>query len=490
MLLRVSEAVAAPKKHAIRYGLMVLVIAVTLPIALTLNSFHVPTAFATLLLAVVFSVWRFGIGPGLVASVFTIFSIRFFLLEPLYTIDPFALPDEELRVFLLFSEAILLLWLLGSAQRRAQEKLRASEAYLTDAQALSQTGSVSFIVPDAEVFWSAQAYRVLGYSNDISPSVQRMIARVHPGDIALAQSRFFQLKEPARRIDFEHRIVMPDGTLKQLAVLGKAELERDGKIRVSAAVMDVTEAKLTSASLRKSQAELAHVTRLTAMGELVASISHEINQPLAAIKLSAETGARWLDREPPQLDNVRLSLSRVIDNAARAGALISNLRNMTKKTEVQTRPLDLNHVVADVVQILQREAQDRNIRCMIDLESNLKLVEADEVQLQQILVNFLMNGFDAMTTTPESERQISIRSRNCEDSVAVEVQDAGHGITEGVAGRLFDAFFTTKLHGMGIGLSICRTIAEAHGGKVEAFNNEDRGATFRIVLPQVSALVA
>lgn len=489
MVLKVSEAVAMPKKHAIRYGLTVLVSAVTLPIALTLNSFHVPTAFATMLLAVMFSVWRFGIGPGLAASVFTIFSIRFFLLEPLYSIDPFALPDEELRIFLLFSEAILLLWLLGSAQRRAQEKLRASEAYLTDAQALSQTGSVSFIVPDAEVFWSAQAYRVLGYSNDTSPSVQRMIARVHPGDIALAQSRFFQLTEPAKRIDFEHRIVMPDGTLKQLAVLGKAELERGGKIRVSAAVMDVTEAKRISGSLRKSQAELAHVTRLTAMGELVASISHEINQPLAAIKLNAETGVRWLDREPPQLDNVRLSLSRIIDNAARAGALISNLRNMTKKAEVQTRPLDLNHVVADVVQILQREAQDRNIRCTIDLESNLKLVKADEVQLQQILVNFLMNGFDAMATTPESERQISIRSRNCEDSVAVEVQDAGLGIAEGVAGRLFDAFFTTKLHGMGIGLSICRTIAEAHGGKVEAFNNEDRGATFRIVLPQASALV-
>lgn len=235
--------------------------------------------------------------------------------------------------------------------------------------------------------------------------------------------------------------------------------------------------------LRKAQAELAHVTRLTTMGELVASITHEVNQPLGAMKLNAQTGLRWLDRETPELERVGASLHRVVDNAKRAEALISKLRNMARKSEFEVAPIDLNMIASDVIDLLRGEANERGIRCFTDLEPELATVRGDEIQLQQIVVNLMINSFDAMAATPDEHREITIRSRNLVDSVALEVTDLGPGIRPELQDRLFDAFFTTKSHGMGMGLSICRSIAEAHDGKIEAFNNENRGATFRIALP-------
>lgn len=469
-----------------RYGRAVLAVLIALAVAHILDGYGIPTAFATMLLAVMFSVWRSGAGPGLLAAILAIASIRFFFLQPLHSLDPFTLPDENVRRLLLYTESILLLWLLGSALRRGQSRLERSEAFLADAQALSRTGSISFVVPDADVFWSAEAYRLFGFGKEVSPSVRLMLDRIHPGDASTARGRFYGLTEPVERIELEHRIVMPDASVKHLNVLGKAEREKDGRLRISAAIMDITEARRTAGLLRKSQAELAHVTRLTTMGELVASIAHEINQPLGAVKLNAQTGLRWLDREPPELERVEMSLRRIVDNAARAEGLISRIRGMAKKEEAAVAPVDLNRLVGDVVELLRGEAHERGVACLVDLAPDLGEVQGDSIQLQQILVNFLMNGFDAMAATPKEEREIAIRSRNGENGVILEVRDAGPGIQRGSEGRLFDAFFTTKTHGMGMGLSICRSIAEAHSGRIEAFNNEDRGATFRLTLPHCS----
>lgn len=467
-----------------RYGQAFLAVLIALAIAEFLDSYGIPTAFATMLLAVMFSVWRFGAGPGLLASVLGIASIRFFFLQPLHSLDLFELPEENVRRLLLYTEAISLLWLLGAALRRGQNRLARSEAYLADAQALSRTGSISFVAPGADVFWSAEAYRVFGFGKEVSPSVRLILDRIHPEDVSTARSRFYDVAEPVHRIELEHRIVLPDASVKHLNVLGKAERETDGRIRISAAVMDITEAMRTAELLRKSQAELAHVTRLTTMGELVASIAHEINQPLGAMKLNAQTGLRWLDREPPELDRVGMSLKRIIDNAVRAEGLISRIRGMAKKEGAESAPVDLNRLVGGVMELLKGEAHERGVACLVDLEPELSEVKGDSIQLQQILVNFLMNGFDAMAATPREERQITIRSRRSGTSVILDVRDAGPGIQRGSEGRMFEAFFTTKAHGMGMGLSICRSIAETHSGRIEAFNNEDRGATFRLTLPQ------
>ncbi|TCL75506.1 PAS domain-containing sensor histidine kinase [Rhizobium sp. BK251] len=478
---RESDLVSMPETCGVRYGATLLVVAATLPVAITLDHHGIPTAFAVVLLAVIFSVWRFGTGPGLLAAILAIFSVRFFFLMPSQTIDPRLLDDEALRRFLLYVEVILLLWLLASAQRRGQEKLKRSEAYLADAQALSRTGSVSFIVPEGEVFWSAEIYRIFGFGSQVSPAVQSMLDRVHADDMIRARRGFYYLAEPREAIELEHRIVTPDGCTKHLRIYGKAVRQRDGRIRVSAAMMDVSESKRMSESLLKAQAELAHVTRLTTMGELVASISHEVNQPLGAMKLSAQAGLRWLDRESPDLERVGASLNRVVDNANRAEDLILKLRNMAKKHEIEAVPLNLNRIATDVIELLRGEANERDVTCVVDPEPDLKLVDGDEIQLQQILVNFVMNGFDAMAGA--EHREITIRSRNGADSVVLDVTDSGPGIPENLKDRLFDAFFTTKAHGMGMGLSICRSIVEAHGGTIDAFNNEDRGATFRISLP-------
>lgn len=467
-----------------QYGQAILSVLLGFAIAAFLESHGISMAFATMLLAVMFSVWRSGAGPGLLAAILAIACIQFFFLQPLRSLHPFVLHDENVQRLLPYTESILLLWLLGSALRRGQSRLKRSEAYLADAQALSRTGSISFVAPDADVFWSAEAYRVFGFGKDVQPSVQLLLDRIHPDDAGLARRRFYGLTEPVQRIELEHRIALPDASVKHLNILGKAEREADGGLRISAAVMDITEARRTAELLRKSKAELAHVTRLTTMGELVASISHEINQPLGAVKLNAQTGLRWLDREPPELERVEMSLKRIVDNAVRAEGLIAKIRGMAKKADAETAPVDLNRLVGDVMEFLKGEAHERGVACRIDLEPSLGEVKGDPIQLQQILVNFLMNGFDAMAATPREEREITIRSRNRGNEVIFDVRDAGPGIQRGAEGRLFDAFFTTKANGMGMGLSICRSIAEAHCGRIEAFNNDDRGATFRLTLPQ------
>jgi len=466
-----------------RYGYACLAVLAALAVATCLDRFGIPTAFATMLLAVMFSVWRSGPGPGLLAAILAIASIRFFFLQPLHSLDPSTLHDENVRRLLLYSEAILLLWLLGAALRREKSRLERSEAYLADAQALSRTGSIGFTAPDADVFWSAEAHRVFGFGKEVRPSVRLMLDRIHPEDLSKARTRFYGLTEPVTRVELEHRIVMPDASIKHLNILGKVERERDGRLRISAAVMDVTEARCITELLRTSQAELAHVTRLTTMGELVASITHEVNQPLGAMKLHAQTGLRWLDREPPALDRVETSLKRVVDNAVRAEGLISRMRAMAKRQGVETAPVDLNRLVGDVLDLLEGQAHERGVECLVDLEPTLGEVKGDPIQLQQILINFVMNGFDAMAVVPRDDRRITISSRNSGTSVVLDVRDAGPGIQQGAEGRLFDPFFTTKAHGMGIGLSICRSIAEAHSGRIEAFNTTEGGANFRLTLP-------
>jgi PAS domain S-box-containing protein len=249
-------------------------------------------------------------------------------------------------------------------------------------------------------------------------------------------------------------------------------------------VLDLTERKHIEGALRDAQANLAHVVRVTTLGELAASIAHEVNQPLAAVKANAEACLRWLDRETPELDKARRSVEWVIDDCNRANEVIQRVRSLAKKTDLEMAPLDINHVVREVVALVQRELTSHQASLRMELAPALPMILGDRVQLQQVIINLVMNGAEAMQSVTDRSRELVIRSRQDENQqVLVDVTDSGVGISAENADRLFNAFFTTKSSGMGMGLSICRSIVEAHEGRLWATTNVPHGATFQLTLP-------
>jgi PAS domain S-box-containing protein len=248
-------------------------------------------------------------------------------------------------------------------------------------------------------------------------------------------------------------------------------------------VLDLTERKRVEGALRDTQANLAHVVRITTLGELTASIAHEVNQPLAAVVANAEACLRWLDRGP-DLDAARRSVEWIINDGNRASEVIRRVRALAKKTDIEKEPLDVNDIVREVIELVQRELISHRASLRTELASNLPTILGDRVQLQQVMINLVMNGIEAMQSVTDRRRELVIRS--CQDEtqqVLVSLTDCGVGISAENANRLFNAFFTTKSSGMGMGLSICRSIVEAHGGRLSASGNEGPGATFQFVLP-------
>jgi PAS domain S-box-containing protein len=237
-------------------------------------------------------------------------------------------------------------------------------------------------------------------------------------------------------------------------------------------------------ALRNAQTELAHVTRVTTLGELTTSIAHEVNQPLAAVMANAEACLRWLDHETPNLARVRRSVEWVIDDGNRASEVIRRVRALAKKTDIEKVSLDLNSVVKEVITLVQRELSSHNVSLCKELAPTLPVILGDRVQLQQVIINLVMNGIEAMEPVMDRPRELVIRSGQDETRrVLVSVTDCGVGISAENANRLFNAFFTTKSSGLGMGLSICRSIVEAHGGRLSVCRNEGPGATFQFVLP-------
>jgi C4-dicarboxylate-specific signal transduction histidine kinase len=251
-----------------------------------------------------------------------------------------------------------------------------------------------------------------------------------------------------------------------------------------ASVASLFERKRAEETLRQAQAELAHVTRVTTLGELTASIAHEVNQPLAAVVANAEACLGWLDRETPNLDEARRSVEWIIKDGTRAGDVIGRVRALLKKTDTRKAPLDINDVVNEVIALVRRELLSHRVSLRMELARALPVVLADRVQLQQVLINLMTNGIEAMRPIADRPRELVIRSHQGEaDQVSVTVKDCGIGISAENVDRLFNAFFTTKQEGMGMGLSICRSIIAAHGGRLWAAPNLPHGATFHFTLP-------
>jgi C4-dicarboxylate-specific signal transduction histidine kinase len=260
--------------------------------------------------------------------------------------------------------------------------------------------------------------------------------------------------------------------------------DKEDNVEYIGVLMDVTEAKQAEEALQELQASLAHVTRVTALGELTASIAHEVNQPLAAIVTYGDAGLRWLDREVPQLDEVRSTVERMIDCAQLAGDVIARLRALARKTAPEMVRLDINDVIHEILSLIRREIANHQVLVRLELAALLPPILGDRVQLQQVILNLLVNGIQAMALVSDRPRELLIRSRvDTAGQVLVEVGDSGTGIDPAHAGQLFNAFFTTKADGMGMGLSICRSIIEAHGGRIWASPNAGPGTIFQFTLP-------
>jgi C4-dicarboxylate-specific signal transduction histidine kinase len=246
---------------------------------------------------------------------------------------------------------------------------------------------------------------------------------------------------------------------------------------------DLTEFAKASEALRQSQADLAHVSRMTAMGELTASLAHEVNQPITAAVNGASTCIRWLTREEPDLAEAREAALGVIRNAKRAADIISRIRSISKKGESKRQLADVNELIREMIALLRSETSRYSISVRTELDPEHPKVMADSVQVQQVLMNLILNGIDAIKDV-DHEREITIRSQGADDRMMmISVSDTGVGLPPQQADRIFDAFFTTKSHGIGMGLRISRSIVESHGGRLWASDNSPHGASFHFTLP-------
>jgi PAS domain S-box-containing protein len=376
---------------------------------------------------------------------------------------------------------------LGSLEKQRGELAR-SEAYLEEAQRLSHTGSFGWRVATGEITWSEESFRIFGYDKALSITFDMILQRAHPEDRALVQRTLDRASGEGKDFDYEHRLLMPDGSVKNVHVVAHAVRGQAHQLDFIGAVMDVTKARRLEEQMNQARSDLAHVARVTTLGELTAAIAHEVNQPLGALVMSGYAGLRLLAAEQPDLVEARSALKEMIDCGVRAGEVISRLRALVKKSPARRELLDINDAIKDVIVLAGAEAKRNRVSLQTELSDDLPLVLGDRIQLQQVILNLIMNGIEAMSGTDQPRRKVVVASR--EDggkSVLVEVRDSGAGLQGVAADRLFDAFYTTKPEGMGIGLAVSRTIVESHGGQLQALPDVATGAIFQFRLPISSA---
>jgi PAS domain S-box-containing protein len=494
----------------------------------------------------------------------------------------------------------------------AQEALRRSEAYLAEAQKLSHTGSFGWDISTGEIYWSQETFRIFGYEPAHKAAIEMVMRRTHPEDRSAVQQLIERVSRERKAFDFEHRLLMPDGSVKYTRVVGHPSKDESGRFEFVGAVTDITERKRGELLLRESeqrfraifneagtgitlldlvpgqpvennralqtmlgctreelsrfetyneltfeanretdatvfrelsngsrdtlrqekhficrdgrsvwanviftllrdpegrpryiisihediterkqsedalhqaQADLAHVNRVTTMGELTASLAHEVNQPIAAAVTNANTCLRWLTRDHPDLEEARDAAMRIVKDGTRAADIISRIRLLFKKGMPRWELVDVNEVIRDMIVLFHSEATRYNALIRTGLAADLPQVMADRVQLQQVLMNLMINALDAMKDV-DGTRELDIKSQRGEnEQLLVSVSDTGVGLPSQHADQIFNAFFTTKPHGTGMGLRICRSIAESHGGRLWATANPGRGATFHLTLP-------
>jgi C4-dicarboxylate-specific signal transduction histidine kinase len=398
----------------------------------------------------------------------------------------------------------------GTERENLTQELRRREAYLGEAQRLSHTGSFGWRVATGEIFWSEETFRIFQYDPTLKPTAELVLQRVHPEDAALVKQNSERAAQDGKPFDLEHRLLMPDGSVTHVHVVAHALRDESGGTEYVGAVMDITEQrraemlheqaqqvlreseeqwkkditeqKRTEAALQKAQADLAHVSQLTSLGELTASLAHEVNQPIAAAVTNANACLRWLAGDAPNLEEARAAAARIVKDGTRAAEIISRTRLLYKKATPQRELVDVNELTREIIVLLGSETTRYSVTVRTELAADLPRVMGDRVQLQQVMMNLIVNGIEA-TREVDGAREIAIKSQRAEnEQLLVSVSDTGVGLPP-QPDQIFNAFFTTKLDGTGLGLSISRSIVESHGGRLWAADNPPRGATFSLTLP-------
>jgi len=482
---------------ALRYGLALASVAAALGLARAFAYFHLPQSFGTFALsAIAITFWYAGTGPGSLAALLSSVE-RDFLFDPQTSIESRLLFD---LVFLVFA---LLMTRVVRGRKELEQRVAERTAELTRSnddlkreiaehyQAEYLTGQVFECSPDT-ILIIGRDYRY----KRVNPVHQRnwgrsaeSIVGMHVAE--LVGIEFFEHKVrpfldrcfAGESVRFEEWFDNAMGH-KFLAVSYSPLWSGSGQVEAALAISrDLTELVLASEALRHAQADLAHASRMTTMGELTASLAHEVNQPIAAAVTGASTCVRWLTRDNPDIAEAREAALGVVRNGKRAADIINRIRSLSKKGDLHRQPVDINEVILEIIALLRNEAQRYSISINTDLAEELPKVMADSLQVQQVLMNLIMNSIDAMKEI-DPPRVISIRSQSAEDrQLTISVSDTGIGLPPQQADKIFDAFFTTKSHGIGLGLRISRTIIESHGGRLWATPNSPSGANFYFTLP-------
>jgi PAS domain S-box-containing protein len=480
-----------------RYGFSLVSVAAALILSRVFLFFHSPQPFGLFALsAIALTFWYAGTAPGVLAAVLSSI-VRDFYFETGINIESRLLFD---LVFLVF--AVLMTWVvrerdeleLRVAERtaeltRSNDGLKREIAERTQAEYL--TGQVFEYSPDAVlIIGTDYRYRRVNpvHAWNWGRPADSMIG-MHVVDL-VGEAFFEQRIQPfldrcflGETVRFEDWFDNARG--HRFVTVSYSPL-RFGSEKVEAALViarDLTDYALASEALRQTQSDLAHASRLTTMGELTASLAHEVNQPITAVVNGASTCVRWLTRDEPDVGEAREAASGVIRNARRAAEIIQGIRSISKKGELKRQLADVNELIREMMALLRNEARRHSISTRAELDDTLPGVMVDSVQIQQVMMNLMMNGIDAMRDV-DQPRELAIRSRRAGDQqLVIAVSDTGAGLPPQQVDKIFDPFFTTKPHGLGMGLRISRSIVESHGGRLWATDNSPQGASFYFTLP-------
>jgi len=367
--------------------------------------------------------------------------------------------------------------------KRAEEALQQSQLYLAEGQRLAHMGSWAFNADGFE-FWSSELFRVHGLEpSGKPPTVEEYLALVHPGDHAFMKQHIAKMLDDRLAFDFTKRIVRPDGAIRHVRCVGVPVTEGVTFQGFVGTAMDVTEQELLEQErerIRHLETELAHTNRVSMLGEMAASLAHEIKQPIAAAMTSANSCIEWLAHEPPNLDRARAAAAKVDKYGNRAAEIIDHIRSLYRKSPPQSELIDVNEIVHEMFELLQGEAIRYSIAMRPQLAAELPEVKADRVQLQQVFMNLMLNAIEVMR---DEGGELTVKSQRQDGQLLFSVSDTGPGLPDGNVDQIFSAFFTTKPRGSGMGLAISRNIVESHGGRLWATANDGRGATFHFTLP-------
>jgi PAS domain S-box-containing protein len=370
-------------------------------------------------------------------------------------------------------------------RRKAEQALRRSEMYLAEAQRLSRTGSFSWDLSSGQLYWSDETYRIFGLDLQVKPTLAFLIDRTHPDDRAYVRRVINGASTRQSEFAAEHRLLMPDGLVKYVRAAARPLIgENPDRFMLVGAIVDITDlrhAEEERERLHRLEAELSHVNRVSMTGELAASLAHEIKQPIAAAVTDAAACTLWLEQEVPNVAKARESASAMVEAAMRASTIIDRVRSLYQRGAPAREVVDLNDIIREMTVLLADTAHRNGVSIRRELDRDLPPATADRVQLQQVLINLMLNGIEAMK---DQKGELHILSNTTEDGrLFVSISDTGAGIREGDSERIFEAFFSTKPQGTGVGLSISRRIIEAHGGRLWVTPNAKSGATFVFTLP-------